>query len=136
MFIWTILFSILHPSIYQTIPLLPLCSLPPVTHCVLWDRNCSRLKVSFSSGWTGSHQRPGKWTPGWCCHSLATYQEYVIIWKGRKGIPTNSVQIFVSNVISILKNYRTVYSYHNEKDLLTISVAFALLKLSKRFYFP
>ena len=53
--------------------------LPCVTHCVLWDRNCSRLKVSFSSGCTGSHQRPGKWTPGWCCASLATYHVYVII---------------------------------------------------------
>lgn len=49
------------------------------THCVLWDRNCSRVKVSFSSGWTGSHQRPGKRTPGWCWASLATYHEYVII---------------------------------------------------------
>lgn len=50
-----------------------------VTHCVLCIKNCSRLKVSFSSGWTGSHKRPGKWTPGWCCASLATYQLYVII---------------------------------------------------------
>lgn len=61
----------------------PTCSFPPlflllfqhlpVTHCVLWDKNCSKLKVFFSSGRTGSHKRPGKLTPGWCCASLATY---------------------------------------------------------------
>lgn len=45
----------------------------PVTHCVLWDKNCSKLNVFFSSGRTGSHKRPGKLTPGWCCASLATY---------------------------------------------------------------
>lgn len=45
----------------------------PVTHCMLWDKNCSKLKVFFSSGRTGSHKRPGKLTPGWCCASLATY---------------------------------------------------------------
>ncbi len=58
------------------------------THCVLWNRNCSRLKVSFPSGWSGSHQRPGKWTPGWCCASLATYQVYVIIWREERVPPT------------------------------------------------
>lgn len=51
----------------------------PATHCVLMDRNCSRLKVPFCWGCTGSHHRPGKWTPGWCFASLATYQVYVII---------------------------------------------------------
>ena len=54
------------------------------THCVLWDRNCSRLKESFSSGLTGSHHRPGKWTPGRCGASFATYQEYVNICHEEK----------------------------------------------------